>query len=86
MDKWLEFIFVVVVFGFVLFLEFLDWQGRAEIIESKYPRLWKLVNNRPARFLLMVLAIGLLIKDFKDATAGEWLQSFVIQPLSLHTL
>jgi hypothetical protein len=68
-DKWLQLVFTAAVFIYLIFLEFIDWQGRAEVLELKYPWLWRAVNNRPARLLLLVLAVGLLVKDFKDAVA-----------------
>jgi hypothetical protein len=69
MEKWLQLLFAVVGIFVVVMLELLDWQGRIEILEIKYPRLWRLVNNRPMRLVLLVLAIGLLSRDFKDIAA-----------------
>ena len=65
----LHLIAAAAVIVFVGFIEFLDWHGRAEIIQQKYPRLWNAMNNRVARLVLLVVAIVLLTKDFRDAIA-----------------
>ena len=54
----------------LVFIELLDWQGRMEIIKKRWPSLWKVINNRPVRLLLLVLAIAFLVRDFKDAIAA----------------
>ena len=39
------------------------------MVESKWPRFWRLLNNRPARLLLLVVAIVFLAKDYRDTIA-----------------
>jgi hypothetical protein len=59
--------------GFLLFwqafLEYLDWHGRADVLREKHPTVWAMVNNRPFRLVLLVVAVGLLAKDFRDVGA-----------------
>lgn len=46
--------------------ELLDWIGRLEIVERKWPKVWKAINNRPMRivlYLLLIIAIGRDISD-----------------------
>ena len=56
--------------AFAIFIEILDWQGRAEVMEEKFPRLWRVLNARPARLVLLVVLVGFLAKDFHDASAS----------------
>jgi hypothetical protein len=51
----------------LVLVEVLDWKGRMELIEQNWPGAWKVLNSRPARLLLLVLAVGFLARDFKDA-------------------
>jgi hypothetical protein len=44
----------------------LDWIGRAELIESRWPRLWSAMHSRPMRLLSTVIVIGLLIANLKE--------------------
>ena len=50
-------------------VEALDWVGRLDLIQARWPGLWKLLNNRPARLLLLVIAIAFLSRDFGNAAA-----------------
>lgn len=62
----------LLVFAFILlllsFFEYLDMWGRLEIIEKKHAQIWKWINLRPVRLLLLLLAILLLAKEIKDTT------------------
>src|ERR1035437_4023520 len=53
----------------LVFIEILDWHGRFDVIEKRWPTLWAAMNNRAARLLLIVIAIAFLSKDFHDAIA-----------------
>ena len=53
----------------LVFIEILDWHGRFDVIEKRWPTLWAAMNNRAARLLLIVIAIAFLSKDFHDAMA-----------------
>src|SRR5713226_223792 len=61
------------IFGLLLilgaFLEYLDWHGRADVLREKHPRVWTMVNSRPARLVFLVAALAFLAKDFRDAVA-----------------
>jgi hypothetical protein len=64
---------VVIAIGLVLYAlltEGLDWIGRAEIIEHRWPLLWGAMNNRPMRLILIVVAIGMLARVVGDFRAG----------------
>jgi len=54
---------------YVIVCEFMDTKGRLETIEAKWPRIWKLLNNRAARLVLLIVAIGFLAHDYRDAVA-----------------
>jgi hypothetical protein len=71
---------VFIVFTVLLIIEILDWQGRAEIIEKKFPWVWRVMNARPARIVLMFVIIAFLAKDFRDATAVAPPPQIVIKP------
>ncbi len=60
----------LIVIVYVVFCEVLDTKSRMETIQKDWPRLWRLINNRPARLVLLMVAIGLLARDFHDATRG----------------
>jgi hypothetical protein len=51
----------VAILVYVVLVEGLDWIGRAEIIEKRWPRMWGVMNKRPTRLILILVAIGLLI-------------------------
>jgi hypothetical protein len=56
-------VFLAVIFGIA---EILDWIGRFELIERKWPKVWAAVNNRVARLILYVFLIVLVSKDISD--------------------
>ncbi len=58
-----------IVILIVVLAEMLDWKGRFEMVERDYPRIWRAINNRPARLVLLAVAIVFLAKDFKDAVS-----------------
>jgi hypothetical protein len=58
---------VLITIAAVMFL--LDMIGRAEIIKSRWPRIWGWVTSRPLIILLLLVSIAVLDRDFKDAAA-----------------
>jgi hypothetical protein len=44
-------------------VETLDWVGRMELIEQKWPKVWSAMSNRPMRLALLVVLCILLSKD-----------------------
>jgi hypothetical protein len=52
-------------FIYVVLCEILDWHGRLEIIQKRWPWVWRLINDRPARLVFMIILAGLLITDIK---------------------
>jgi hypothetical protein len=72
----LLFIAAVAIIAYTLITETTDWIGRAEIIESRWPRLWGVMNNRPMRLVLIVVALVMMadvIQQFR--TGAEPVQS-----------
>jgi hypothetical protein len=65
----LQWIVTALLLLFFLALEILDWQGRMELIESRWPLIWKAINNRPARLVLLFFCFAFLIRNFKDAVS-----------------
>src|SRR5438552_1699110 len=57
--------------GYLLFMEYIDWHGRAEIIEKRNPRLWLAMNNRPARLVMLIAIAALLGADVKEKIVEE---------------
>lgn len=57
----MQIVAVVLLLAYVITTEALDWIGRAEIIENRWPRAWLVMSNRPARVILVLVAIGLLV-------------------------
>jgi hypothetical protein len=58
------------VWLFLAFTDYLDWHGRIEVLETKHPKLARLVEGRPLRLVLLLLVLGLLIGDFRE-TFGQ---------------
>lgn len=58
----------VLILGEML-LQYLDWQGRADVLKEKHPTIWRAVNSRPMRLVVLVLIVGFLARDFRDSAA-----------------
>jgi hypothetical protein len=58
----------IVTYGIIT--EATDWVGRAEIIEKRWPGLWSLMNNRPMRLILLVVAIVMIAHATQELQAG----------------
>ena len=56
---------VLIVIAGLMFL--LDMVGRAELIQGRWPRVWKWVTSRPLILLMLLVSLALLDRDFKDA-------------------
>jgi hypothetical protein len=67
MRRLVEYLPLAIALALFAFFEYLDMKGRLDILEKKYPKAWAFLNNRPARLLLLFLAVGFLAKDIKDA-------------------
>lgn len=52
---------------YVVLCEVLDTKGRIDQINQNYPRVGKLIQNRPMRLVLLVVAIGFLAQDARQA-------------------
>ena len=57
---------LAVITLFFAFAEYLDWHGRMEILEKKHPRIWRLVNDRPFRLILLLLIFAILSAELKE--------------------
>lgn len=65
----LQILIVAIGVVFVALIEVLDWTARLEMIKERWPGVWKAMNNRPARLVLLIIAITFLARDFRDVTA-----------------
>lgn len=61
---------------YFVFVEYLDWRGRMEVLEAKHPLLWKAVNARPFRLILLFLIFGMLAENSR-----ERIQEIEVEPL-----
>jgi hypothetical protein len=58
----------IVAYGIVT--EATDWIGRAEIIEQRWPGLWRIMNNRPMRLILLAVAVAMIGHATEDFEKG----------------
>src|SRR5437016_932483 len=40
---------------FFVFAEYLDWHGRMDTLERKHPKIWRLINDRVFRLVILLL-------------------------------
>ncbi len=63
----------LIILGLLLlfagFLEYLDWNGRADVLKEKHPKVWAVMKSRPARLALLAACLAFLVRDFHDAAA-----------------
>jgi hypothetical protein len=52
--------------SYLIVCEFLDTVGRLEIIEKRWPRLYRAMSNRPMRIVLIIFLIALVGKDLLE--------------------
>jgi hypothetical protein len=55
--------FLVIYFALT---EALDWVGRMDVIEKRMPRLAKVLGSRALRLLLLLVAVGLLVRVYTE--------------------
>jgi hypothetical protein len=60
----------IVLILYFLLTEGLDWIGRAEIIEKRWPILWGAMNDRPMRLVLLIVAIVMLAHVIGELRMG----------------
>lgn len=51
---------------FLAILEIIDWVGRLDFIEHRWPRAWKILSNRLARLTLLLICFVYLARDFRS--------------------
>jgi hypothetical protein len=51
------------IWSFFAFIEYLDWNGRMEVAEQKHPKLFKMVEARPFRLVMLMLLFSILLAD-----------------------
>lgn len=51
---------------FFLFAEYLDWDGRMEVIEQKHPKLWRVINDRSFRLVVLFFVFAIVATDLKE--------------------
>lgn len=51
---------------FFAFAEYLDWHGRMEVIKEKHHKLWRLINDRPFRLVMLFVIFATLATDLRD--------------------
>jgi hypothetical protein len=61
----LSLIGILLLVGFFAIVEIVDWAGRLDFIEHKWPTAWRFLNNRVARFTLLLICFVYLARDFK---------------------
>ncbi len=54
-------VIAIIAILYAAITEVLDWQGRAEIIEKRFPKTWAVIGSRYARIVLILFAVGLLL-------------------------
>lgn len=69
LGTFIQLVIFAVLLLFAAFLEYLDWHGRADVLKDKHPRVWAMVNSRPARLVVLVASLSFLTKDFRDAVS-----------------
>jgi hypothetical protein len=54
------------LFLYLLIAEFIDTIGRLEIVEKRWPRVWRVMCNRPFRLVLLMFLVVLTAKDLSQ--------------------
>jgi hypothetical protein len=55
-----------IIAGYLILSELLDVVGRLDLIEQKWPRVGKLLNNRPVRLALILFLLVAVWKDLSE--------------------
>jgi hypothetical protein len=61
--------------------EYLDWFGRLEVLEMKHPKVYRFVNSRPLRLVLLVLLFAMLATDLRTSIRGANTEPLVVKPI-----
>jgi len=70
----------ILILLYLAVCEILDWHGRMEVIHERWPWVWRLVNDRPARLVLLIVTAGLLVADFRRDVPKEAQPPSVVFP------
>jgi hypothetical protein len=70
----------IALIAYAVITEATDWIGRAEIIEKRWPKLWRAMNNRPMRLILIIVALVMVAHVIQDLRAGETAPVVVLKP------
>ena len=57
--------------SYLVVAEFIDTIGRLEIVEKRWPRVWRGMNNRPFRLLLLIFLVILVARDVSERWKGK---------------
>jgi hypothetical protein len=69
--SFLGILLIVLVAGYFVVVELLDWTGRLELIENRLPKLWRVLNARPSRLILLFLIFGILLENYGKESETE---------------
>ena len=61
-----SFLLITAFAVYAVFVEYLDWHGRMDVLQDKHPLLWKAVNARAFRLVLLLLIFGMLAHQFEE--------------------
>jgi hypothetical protein len=50
---------------FFAFAEYLDWHGRIDLIKEKHHKLWRVMNDRPFRLVMLLMIFAALATDLR---------------------
>jgi hypothetical protein len=51
---------------FFVFAEYLDWHGRLDLIKEKHHKLWRVMNDRPFRLVMLFVIFAALATDLRE--------------------
>lgn len=75
----MELFLCIFLFFYVAIAEVLDWFGRADVIEKRYPKVWRFMTSRLSRMILMLFLLGLLLHDIEKHKEYQAL-TIIFQP------
>jgi hypothetical protein len=80
------FVAALAIILYAVLTEGTDWIGRAEIIEQRWPGLWGLMNNRPMRLILIVVALVMVGHGIQDLRGGAEPLTVSFKPPTVPTI
>jgi len=80
MSSLLLIFFASAIVVYALLTEGLDWIGRAEIIEKRWPFLWAVMNKRPTRLVLLATAVVMLAHVMGEIRVGAEVPAVKLVP------